>query len=244
MKKKVRGVFITATDTEVGKTVVGCALAVALKRNGVEVGVAKPFATDGQPDPKREGQLVNADVRLLKRFAKVDDPVDAINPVCLKAPLAPAVAARLEGAKVNMAKTLSATQRLMRRHQFTIVEGCGGLLAPVTEHLMVIDFIERLGLPALIVSRAGLGTINHTLLSVMALQQRNIELAGIVLNRLSAGSDQAIHTNAEEIQRHCSCPVLGPLPFIPSFRATKPNIEQLSQTTALKQLAGLIYSTA
>ncbi|MDP2935542.1 MAG: dethiobiotin synthase, partial [Dehalococcoidia bacterium] len=163
-RQPARGIFVTGTDTGVGKTVVAAGLAAALKARGVNVGVMKPVQTGDYP----------GDAAVLRLAAGVDDPLNLILPCYLQAPLAPAVAALLGDRPVSPALIMEAFQELCQRHEFMIVEGVGGLMVPLLDGYSVADLIVAMGLPALVVARPGLGTINHTLLTIKQAQSVGI----------------------------------------------------------------------
>lgn len=196
-----RGLFVTGTDTGVGKTFVAAGLAALLRRRGIDVGVMKPISTGGSP---------SEDALMLARAAGADDAMEEINPVCFPEPLAPTVAARRCGGTVELEKVWRAFHAISRRHKFIIVEGIGGLLVPLAEGLAVADLAKGMGLPVLIVARAGLGTINHTLLTIEAARSRGLRVAGVVLNQAEPGAWGASEeTNAGEIEAHGGVAVLG-----------------------------------
>lgn len=178
-RAKSRGIFITGTDTGVGKTYVAAGIASELIRRGVSVGVMKPAETGCD---SRQGRLIPRDALRLMRAANAKDPLILVNPYRFKKPLAPSVAAKLEGKLINREKILSAYRTLMSRHEFMIVEGAGGVMVPLWREYTFLDLAESLGLPVLVVARPGLGTINHTLLTVAALKERELTVAGIVIN--------------------------------------------------------------
>ena len=186
-----QGIFITGTGTEIGKTVIAGGLAAALKQAGTDVGVMKPISTGD-----------TADARFLKHAAQVDDELSLINPIYLRHPLAPSVAARIEDREIDLSDVETAFAELQARYDFVIVEGVGGIAVPIRDDFLVVQLIQQLALPILIVAAVGLGTLNHTLLTVRFAQQFNIQLAGIVLNGLrseSAGLAEA--TNPVEIEK-------------------------------------------
>ena len=196
-----KGLFITGTDTGVGKTFVAAAVARLLRRRGMDVGVMKPVATGGCPSD---------DALELARAADCCDAMDEICPLCFSEPLAPTVAARREGRSVELDKVWEAFRSLCRKHDVMVVEGIGGLLVPLTEGLTVADMAKGMGLPVLIVARAGLGTINHCLLTVEACRARSLSILGIVLNEAEKGDwGVSEETNAEEIAAHSGVPILG-----------------------------------
>jgi dethiobiotin synthetase len=175
----LKGIFITGTDTGVGKTYVATGIASALRSRGVDVGVMKPAETGCRV---RAGKLVPSDALNLMKAANVHDAISNVNPYCFRNPLAPFAAAELEGKMISEEKILSAYYTLSRRHAFMIVEGAGGIMVPLTEKYLYLDLAAALGLPVLIVARPGLGTINHTLLTIAVLQERGITISGIVIN--------------------------------------------------------------
>ena len=168
-----KGLFIVGTDTGVGKSVVTAGLAMAFKSRGVDVGVMKPVSTGG-PRP--------LDALFLKKAAQLEDPLEWINPIHLELPLAPWVASCLIGEKINLYKIRSAYRQLKKRHPFILVEGTGGLLVPITARFSILDLVKEFRLPVLVVARTGLGTLNHTGLTLRLLEQNHIPVIGVVLN--------------------------------------------------------------
>ena len=159
----------------------------------------KPIATG----PKSENDAV-----LLKKILRLKDPIELINPISLKYPLAPYPATRLERKKINFKKIFSAYNELSKRHGLVLVEGIGGVLVPITKNYFVADLIKDLKLPTIIVTRTGLGTINHTLLTIEILQKRRIKILGVVMNGYK-GKDLSEETNAEVIEKLSKVPVLA-----------------------------------
>lgn len=195
------GFFITGCDTGVGKTYVTVYLAKLFKKEGLEVGVMKPISTG----PKSED-----DALYLKRKLKLKDPIHLINPIHLKYPLAPYPAAQLQKRKLSLAPVFSAFRKLSKRHDCLLVEGIGGVLVPITRSYLVADLIKDLGFPAIIVARAGLGTLNHTLLTVEALRKRKIKISGIILNGFKR-KDPSEESNAEVIEELTGVPIMAKL---------------------------------
>jgi dethiobiotin synthetase len=204
----MRGLFVTGTDTGVGKTEVAVALVAGLRARGLDVGAMKPAQSgieDGLP----------SDADRLRAAAGGGDPPGLVCPYALRAPLAPAVAARLEGVSISLDHVLACARELAARHQALVVEGAGGLLVPLTEGHTYADLAVALGLPVLVVARAGLGTVNHTALTVEALRARRLEVAGVVLNRATPGGDPSEPHNAAAIERLTGARVLASLPHEP-----------------------------
>ena len=221
------GIFITGTDTEIGKTVVAGGLAAALKAAGIDGGVMKPIASGGI---EHKGGLVSEDAIFLKHAAQVDDALDLINPICLRHPLAPSVAADIEGVSINLQQLDEAFAQLCHRHEFMVVEGVGGIAVPICEEMLVADMAQRFQLPLLIVARPNLGTINHTVLTVKFARSYNLEICGIVLN---ASQDEskglAEETNPTELTRLTHLPILGTVPFDERLQGDTPHPDFLSQ---------------
>jgi dethiobiotin synthetase len=205
------GLFVTGTDTGVGKTYVSAGIAIALKRRGVDVGVMKPAETGCRI---RAGRLMPKDALVLMKSAHVKDPLSLVNPYRLRKPLAPSVAAAREGKKIDPDKILKAFNALRERHEFMIVEGAGGIMVPLYGQYTYLDLACTMGLPVLIVARPGLGTINHTLLSIAALKGRNIAIAGIVINyALDWKPGLAEETSPAMIEKISGIRIVGILPY-------------------------------
>ena len=170
--------FVAGTDTGVGKTVLAGAMASALRLQGYRVGVMKPVSCGGIED-----------ALFLQRCAGTQEPMEMVNPIALKNPLSPNVAARLEKVKINLKRIDKA--RLFfaqKKYEVLVIEGCGGLLVPLTDRFWVIDLVRTMKAGVVLVSRSGLGAINHCLLSLEALRSRKIEPLGIIFNRLNGGA--------------------------------------------------------
>lgn len=200
-----QGLFIAGTDTGVGKTYIAGGLAKVLREQGVNVGVFKPFESG-----LKDG---HADFRYLKEMAGVNDPDHEICPNQFQEALAPAVAAEREGREVNWCGMTDCLESLATKHSFLIVEGAGGLLVPLAPGKTNIDLIKECELPVLLIARLGLGTINHTLLSLEALEYRNIACIGVVLNQTTAGKTLAEETNPNVLKKLIKVPLLDVIPF-------------------------------
>lgn len=222
----VRGVFVTGTDTEVGKTVVAAGIAKAIQAQGVNVGVMKPVATGGvkwsadETGGHGKETRVSRDALFLLKATGLQDPLDLVNPVCLRHPLAPAVAARLEGRVIILRIIRHAFEKLRRLHDFIVVEGAGGLLVPISDDYFMVDMARDFGLPLLIVSRPTLGTINHTALTVACARQKGVNVAGVVINYATqARRGLAEKTNRNAIEEFAGIPVLGEVDFLRGMNA-------------------------
>jgi len=200
----MRGLFVTGTDTSVGKTAVSCAIAALARSRGLPLAVMKPAETGCVPDP--------LDALALREAAGSADPLELVCPYRFAEPLAPAVAARRAGRTLSLGHLVDCARKLAEDRPL-LVEGAGGLLVPYTERETCADLIAALGLPVLLVARAGLGTLNHTALTIEALRARKLTLRAVVLNRTGTHSDLSEQDNAAEISRLTGAQVLGPLPF-------------------------------
>ena len=217
-----KGVFITGTDTGVGKTMIAAGILRALMRKGIKAGAMKPIET-GCIRTGDRGQitddLIPPDALFLREIAGMDDPVNVVAPVRFAHPLAPMVASELEGKPVNLDTLFHSFATLAQKYEFLVVEGAGGLMVPIkmrngSSTYYMADLIKELDLPAVIVARAGLGTLNHTLLTVMHALEGGIEVRGVFINSAEpAGNTLAEQTNPDVLKRLCPVPVLGVVPY-------------------------------
>lgn len=206
-----KAVFIAGTDTGVGKTLVAGGIAAALKSRGVDVGVMKPVESGC---PLVNGRLVAQDAAFLKKMAGSEDEMELINPYAFEEPLTPALAAERAGVETDLRRIRSCFETLARRHEVVLVEGAGGLLSPLWKDLPMAGLAGELGLPLVLVCRAGLGTINHTLLSLYYARKQGIRVIGVVMNHTAPEQGLAESLNPESVRRWGKAPVLGVVPFV------------------------------
>jgi dethiobiotin synthetase len=201
--------FVTGTDTGVGKTTIACGLLAAWRGQGRAVAVMKPAETGCARDAS--GALVGLDTTALADAAGLSGHEDLVGPFRYERPVAPAVAARTEGHPVDLQRLLLCRRELERiaPHELLVVEGAGGLLVPFTERLTAADVAKALGARLLVIARAGLGTINHTVLTVEAARARGLDTLGVILSRTSRDPDPSEPDNPAEISRLTGVPVLG-----------------------------------
>jgi dethiobiotin synthetase len=200
----MRGLLITGTDTGVGKTYVTALILAELRRRGVRAAAFKPIAcgAGGRNDAEIYAAIMNHEL-----------PLDVINPIYLRHPLAPSVAAKLERKRVDLRKIRRAYRQLAASYSVVLVEGAGGLLVPIRKNYFVADMAKAMNLPLLIVARLGLGTINHSLLTVRQARAHGLKIAGIVLNDTVGGRrGLAESTNTEVVPALCRVPLLGVVP--------------------------------
>ncbi len=201
----MRSIFITGTDTGVGKTVVAAGIATALDRKGINVGVMKPYATGGE---------VSDDAVALRKAVSNPDPLELVNPICYRPPLAPKSAAKVEGKEQRLNLALRAYDELKSRHTVMIVEGIGGLLVPLRKKYFVADLAKKFELPLVIVTRPTLGTLNHTLMTIHVARQYALPIAGLVINHHAKfDADEAVESNRAELSSLPGVPFLGEVPF-------------------------------
>ncbi len=193
-----KAIFVTGTDTEVGKTYITILLAKYYKEKGLEVGVMKPISCGAEEEN---------DALKLKRALGIYDFLETINPIRLSHPLAPYVAFKKERKRFDLGLIEKSFSILSHFYDLVLVEGLGGALVPIEENYLVADLIKDLNIPALIVARSGLGTINHTLLTVEALKKRQINTLGVVLNGFNG--DLAEEDNPQTIEKFSGLPVLA-----------------------------------
>ena len=198
--------FIAGTDTSVGKTEVGAALLSLMADAGLAPGALKPYES-GCADVERP-----ADALALRAAARSDDALDKISLHRFRARLAPGIAAERLGLNPSWAETLKAFRAYQGRA--LVVEGAGGLLVPLDRQHQVIDLIAATRLPVVLVARAGLGTLNHTGLSLWALRARRLQVRAVVLVRASATRDGSIRDNPRWLERRDAVQVLGPVPYV------------------------------
>jgi dethiobiotin synthetase len=200
----VSALFVTGTDTGVGKTFVACALAAALRARGRRVAVLKPVETgvDGEPE----------DAVRLRAAAGDPAPLDEICPYRLRAPLAPAVAARLEGVTIDVDGLVALVACRAAAADVLLVEGAGGLLVPIAGRTTYLDLAVRLRLPVLIVAANRLGAINHCALTARVAAAAGLTVRGLVLSQTTPARDASADTNAAEIAALTGLPCLGVLP--------------------------------
>ena len=205
----MRGLFVTGTDTGVGKTYVACLIIRALRAQGRKVRVSKPVATGAE---RLGGEWLSDDTRRLGDAAGSED-YHSITPWVFPEPLAPSVAARRHGVTLSVEHIAAAIREQAEQDVDIVVEGIGGLLCPLNESETVADLIAALALPALVVTRYALGTLNHTLLTLEVAASRRLAIAGIIVNETAPLTGLAERTNAEELRRLLSVPILAELPF-------------------------------
>lgn len=248
--KLAGGCFIIGTDTGVGKTAITAALAYHLCEHGVGVGVMKPIETGVVVD-----QDPCSDAARLRAAAGAMDPLDLVSPYRFVEPLAPLAVARHTGRVIELDRIVHAFERLAEASRPVLVEGVGGLLAPLSDLFETADLIRRLKLPTVVIGRAALGGINHALLTLEALARRNIPVLAMVLNSPASEAPQStpvdldlvaqqVRTTVELVREFGGTRVLGPIGHVSGLREDwMCGVGQLSADPAIKELASLVLST-
>lgn len=219
--------FITGTDTGVGKTSVSCALAAALSTSGHHVGVLKPAETGCLADP-RTGERIPEDATRLRFFSGCEADLRTICPYTLRDPLAPLVAARREGIEIDPEVIDDAYRRISAANDITLVEGAGGLLVPIAADLDYAGLAARLDLTIVVVVASRLGAINHALLTMRHAGELGLRIAGYVVNFPTPGADIAADTNVE-VLRELLGPPLGVVPFLGAIVADAATRRRLAE---------------
>jgi dethiobiotin synthetase len=208
------GLFLTGTDTDVGKTYVGALIARAIAAQGLRVGVYKPAASGCL---FRDGTLVSDDAVQLWKAAGRPGELDRVCPQRFEAPLAPHLAARAEGKRVDEQLLRTGVQYWRERSDFVLVEGAGGLLSPIGDETLVADLAAELGYPLIIVAANRLGTINHVLQTLFTAKdyRGRLKVAGIILNEVSppSNADPSRDSNPSEITQRSPTPLLAHIPW-------------------------------
>lgn len=205
----MKSIFVTGTDTGVGKTIISAGLSACLSiKKRLDVGVMKPF----ESGIESTGERNTGDTWILREASGSRDDASEINPYLFKAPLAPEAAAFMEKATIDLGRVTAAYNRLTARHDVVIVEGAGGVLVPITEGFFYADLIRAWKTPVIVVSRLTLGTINHTLLTCSHLKSIGVRILGVILNDTEGENDIASQTNPGMLEKYLDVPLLGVFP--------------------------------
>ena len=222
--------FITGTGTGVGKTIVTAGIAGFFLSKGKNVSVMKPVQTGTCESV--------SDLETIKLIAPGITPIPKrlANPYSFSLPASPLLAAESENKKIKTDIILKAFREISSRTDIDVllVEGAGGLLVPLTDKFLMIDLISEMGIPVILVAAAGLGTVNHTLLSIEALKNRNLEIAGIVINKMPRNPGVVEKDNVKTIERLAGIPVMaviGDFEFHGKYRKTKDELADFAEQT-------------
>jgi dethiobiotin synthase len=232
----MKGVFIAGTGTDVGKTIVAAGVLRALLTAGIDATAMKPVQTGAWAEAS--GKLRTPDLEFVLGATGLlpdEQTRELMAPWLFEPACSPHLAARLAGQTIGLERILDSARQLAARHEFLVVEGAGGLLVPLGARLLLIDVAAALGLPVLLVGPAGLGAINHVLLSLEALRARGLPVAGVVLNATGpvSAEEAFIHEdNATTIAQLGQVRVLARIPWL----GVPPDLELLDQAVAAGEL--------
>jgi dethiobiotin synthetase len=219
---KKAGLFVTGTDTGVGKTLIAGAIAKILTDKGRNVGVFKPIATGCKHS---WNGLISDDTEFLSYCANSDLSLSTITPVGYHTPAAPIVSAACDGSAIDFDRIAAAYKDICQNSDIVIVEGIGGVRVPLTEEFDLLDLAVEFALPAVIVARPNLGTINHTLMTIDCVRAAKLKIAGVVINGYKAAESTTAEDTAPEVIAQCSgADILAVVPFDETVDIQKPNL--------------------
>lgn len=202
--------FVTGTDTGIGKTLIATALLHKAGESGLTTLGLKPVAAGGID---KAGEFVNEDAWQLKELSSSQPAYADVNPVALRAGIAPHIAAVQENRKLDIAELARHCRDLASTNEFSVVEGAGGWCVPLTEHETMVDLAVAIGFPVILVVGVRLGCINHTLLSVAAIEASGLSLAGWVANQVDPDMP-AVDENIQTLRERLAAPLLGRIPYL------------------------------
>ena len=208
----MKPLFVTATDTDIGKTYVCAGLAHALKKMDINVGIMKPFACG---DKQKIGFSSN-DLTILANAAMVDDAEDIINPFFFPIPASPYTAAKNLGVKIDVKHVMECFRKLDEIHDIVLVEGIGGIMTPILKDYAIIDLIKDLMANTIIVTSSKIGTVNHTVLTCNMCKNMNIPIKGLIINNFDS-TGYPIPELERDLNALTDLPVLCSLPHIKKF---------------------------
>ena len=205
----MQSLFITGTDTDVGKTYITAGLAVCLRKMNVDVGIMKPYAA-GNPQKK---SFKSEDVEILANAAQVEDPESLLNPQFFPVPVSPYTAWKNLKIRPKVKSVLSSFQKLSKIHSTVLVEGMGGIMTPILKDYFVSDLIKEMKIPAILVTRTKIGTVNHTIMTIKMCKQYKIPIKGIIINDFESDGYNPKEL-ARDLKNLSGIPALGTIPFI------------------------------
>ena len=208
----MKPLFVTATDTDIGKTYVCAGLAHALKKMDINVGIMKPFACG---DKQKIGFSSN-DLTILANAAMVDDAEDIINPFFFPIPASPYTAAKNLGVKIDIERVMDCFRKLDEIHDIVLVEGIGGIMTPILKDYAIIDLIKDLMANTIIVTSSKIGTVNHTVLTCNMCKNMNIPIKGLIINNFDS-TGYPIPELERDLNALTDLPVLCSLPHMKKF---------------------------
>ncbi|HTN72968.1 MAG TPA: dethiobiotin synthase [Methylomirabilota bacterium] len=232
-----KGIFITGTETGVGKTFFACGLAALLREAGYRVGVMKPAETGCA---ERDGRIFPEDAVHLKEASGCDVTLEKICPYQFRDPLAPSVAAEREGLRIDIDRLMGIYNEISSNHDITLVEGAGGLMVPVLPSYTYADLAGVLKLPVIVVAANRLGVINHLLLTLEHASCKGLRVLGYVLNQVESQTSLAAETNREALFALTSTPCIGELPYFETEPDNLFSLDLLDNQLDLRTLTSIL----
>ena len=208
----MKSLFITGTDTDVGKTYIIAGLAVTFRKMGINVGVMKPFAA-GKAQKKG---YKSKDIVIISKAAQACDPESLVNPQFFPIPASPYTAWKNLKTKPKISTILSSFKKLSKLHDILLVEGMGGIMTPILKDYYITNLIKEMKIPAVIVTRSKIGTVNHTIMTVKMCEKYKIPIKGIIINDFDSNGYK-IKELTRDFKSLTKVPVLGSIPFITNF---------------------------
>lgn len=238
------GLFITGTDTEIGKTLIVALLTYGLKREGMEV---CPIKSIGAGGINYEGHFVSEDVKVYRDLGESDMPVDVMNPLCFEKRASPHYAAECEKTGIDSFHILEPIKSAVRQYEAVLVEGIGGWMVPLSPNYYVADLAHDLDWPVLVVSPNCLGTINHTLLTIASIRQYGLKPAGVIFNSLDNKTPSDIQRNNIDTVRECArVDILGEIPYLQPKLLRKNSAKQrwdtISEVISWDKIKALLHT--
>ncbi len=224
----MNGLFITGTDTDIGKTALSALLLAELRRRKINAAPMKPAQTGCN------GNVPDLDYSLsMAGMAVEPETYKAMAPYTFEPACSPHLAAEMAGVEIDLAEIVIAARSLTKTYEFIIAEGAGGIKVPLNPHELMLDLMQALKLPIILAARPGLGTINHPLLSIQALRAERLDIAGVVFVATTPDESSFIEKdNITTIELFGKVPVLGTLPYCAALQTPTPNYESLPDSVA------------
>jgi len=210
----MKSFFVTGTDTGVGKTVITAALAMCLRKRGIDVGVMKPIASG---IPQKTG-FKSSDVSLLCGAAGITDSEEMINPIFLPIPTSPYDATKILNIPIDTPLIFEKFQKLLKIHQMLLIEGIGGIMTPIAKDFFVADMIKTMRLDTIVVTRSTLGTLNHSIMTLRMCQEYEIPVKGMIVNYFDERGSPAEKNAPSTLYELTGIPILGIIPFVKDYQ--------------------------
>ena len=221
----MKSIFITGTDTDVGKTYITAGLAVTLRKMGIDIGVMKPFAAGNA----QKNGFKSEDVEILSKSAQVTDPENLVNPQFFPISASPYTAWKKLKIKPKIPTILKSFKKLSNLHEMLLIEGMGGVMTPILKDYYITNLIKEMKIPTIIVTRSKVGTVNHTIMTVKFCEKFKIPIKGIIINNFDKG--YPVKQLKKDLEGLTGVKVLGSIPFLKNlsdtslYRTFKKNID-------------------